>query len=50
MSSTNFLNADDVVVEISKWLMENDAGVKRKKYFCTKRFADVPIVSIIKKI
>ena len=50
MSSTNFINADDVVVEISKWLMENDAGVKRKKYFCTKRFADVPIVSIIKKI
>ena len=50
MSSTNFLNADDVVVKISKWLMENDAGVKRKKYFCTKRFADVPIVSIIKKL
>ena len=50
MSSTNFLNADDVVVEISKWLMENGAGIKRKKYFCTKRFADVPIVSIIKKL
>jgi len=50
MSSTNFINADDVVVEISKWLMKNDAGIKRKKYFCTKRFADVPIVSIIKKL
>jgi len=50
MNSTNFLNADDVVVEVSKWLMENDAGIKRKKYFCTKRFADVPIVSIIKKL
>ena len=49
MSSMNFLGADDVVVEVSKWMMI-DAGIKRKKYFCTKRFADVPIVSIIKKI
>lgn len=49
MTSMNFLGADDVVVEVSKWLMIN-SGHKRKKYFCTKRFADVPIVSIIKKI
>lgn len=49
MSSMNFLGADDVVVEVSKWMMI-DAGIKRKKYFCPKRFADVPIVSIIKKI
>ena len=49
MTSMNFLGADDVVVEVSKWLMIN-SGHNRKKYFCTKRFADVPIVSIIKKI
>ena len=49
MKSMKDKNIDDIVVEISKWIMI-DAGIKRKKYFCTKRFADVPIVSIIKKL
>ena len=49
MKSIQHKNTDDIVVEVSKWLMI-DAGHKRKKYFCTKRFADVPIVSIIKKL
>ena len=49
MKSIKDKNIDDIVVEISKWIMV-DAGIKRKKYFCTKRFADVPIVSIIKKL
>lgn len=49
MESIKHKNTDDIVVEISKWIMI-DAGHNRKKYFCTKRFADVPIVSIIKKI
>ena len=50
MRSTNFVSSDDVVVQITKWVMVNYGGIKRKKYFCTKRFADVPIVSIIKKL
>ncbi len=49
MESIKHKNTDDIVVEISKWIMI-DAGHNRKKYFCTKRFADVPIVSIIKRI
>ena len=49
MESIRHKNTDNIVVEVSKWLMI-DAGHKRKKYFCTKRFADVPIVSIIKRI
>ncbi len=49
MKSISHKSTDDIVVEVSKWLMI-DAGYKRKKYFCTKRFADVPIVSILKKI
>lgn len=49
LKTLNFKSTEDVIVEVSKWMMI-DAGYKRKKYFCTKRFADVPIVSIIKRI